>query len=50
LRTALAAHEAFLAAETLATRVRLVAAEALPESEAWDLGRGHTLRARLGRA
>ncbi|MCY3000856.1 MAG: isoleucine--tRNA ligase [Planctomycetota bacterium] len=50
LRAALAAHEPFLAAETLATRVRFVAADALPASEAWDLGRGHTLRARLERA
>lgn len=50
LRAALAAHEAFLATETLATRLRFVAADALASSEAWDLGRGHTLRARLERA
>ena len=50
LRAALATHEAFLAAETLATRVRLGAADAPGTGEAWDLGRGHVLRARLERA
>lgn len=50
LSKALAAHAEFLAAETLALRVEVVGPETLASAEAWDLGRGHTLRARLERA
>jgi isoleucyl-tRNA synthetase len=50
LSKALAAHAEFLAAETLAARVEVVASDALASAEVWDLGRGNTLRARLQRA
>ena len=50
LAAALRTHEAFLAAETLATRVSHLAPGALPESASWDLGHGQNLRARIARA